>query len=610
MRTLIAIFILIAGFSTSWAAQAGKRVALVIGNATYANAPKLLNPKNDAKAIATALTRLGFDVTELHDLRGQAMRDAFAAFEDKATGADWALVYYAGHGMELNGKNWLVPVDAKLAKASDAPDETISLDRVLARVRTAKTLRIVLLDACRNNPFLAKMDMGRGATRAVDRGLARVEPEHGEVVFYAARDGSTAADGEGVNSPFAAAILAHIEEPGLELDRFFRRVTSTVMKATAPDRQEPYTYGRLPDADFYFLPPLPPGFVLAPRQPQQQASLPRPQPKALVTAVNPLVAGGYEDKAKRLIRSLNGHDGSVSSSNFSPDGMNIVTAGLDKIVKVWDALTGKLKFKINAHNEEVRIASFSADGLYLLSASDDKTIKLWNSKTGQILRVFSGHTDAVKAAIFSPDSKTIISGGWDENIKVWDVATGSLKHTWKSQGGYIWSLSFSPTGKFVASGNHDNTVTIWDISTKSVVRVLRGHSNMVWGVAFSPDGTKVASGSPDMSIKVWDIKSGQLINQLVGHEYWVTSVSFSSDSSKIVSTSIDGITKIWDWNASRALLSIKAHFHSGISSSLSSDSQVLVTGGCDVSDSVKGCAKGSGKLWDVSEWTQSKEARQ
>ncbi|MDZ4791783.1 MAG: caspase family protein [Hyphomicrobiales bacterium] len=209
MRFLLVVIALFAGLSSGSAALGEKRVALVIGNSAYKNAPKLPNPKNDAKAIGAALARLGFDVTPAYDLGVDGMRAALAKFEDKAAGADWALVYYAGHGMELGGRNWLIPVDAKLARASDMEDEAVALDRVLARVRPARTLRIVLLDACRNNPFLSRVDMGRGGlTRAVDRGFARVEPEHGELVFYAARDGSVAADGEGANSPFATGLLA------------------------------------------------------------------------------------------------------------------------------------------------------------------------------------------------------------------------------------------------------------------------------------------------------------------------------------------------------------------------------------------------------------------
>jgi regulator of sirC expression with transglutaminase-like and TPR domain len=232
----------------------GRRVALVIGNGAYKAVAQLPNPKNDASAVAGELTRLGFEVIEKHDLGVAAMRKVLGEFEDKTAGAEWALVYYAGHGMELDGKNWLIPVDAELLRATDTPDEAIPLDRVLARLNAASKLRIVVLDACRNNPFLARMVMNRISMRSVARGLTAVEPSHGEVVFYAARDGSVALDGTGSNSPFASALIKHMDEDGVELGRFFRRVTSSVL-ATTGNQQEPFVYGRIPDEDFYFKPP-------------------------------------------------------------------------------------------------------------------------------------------------------------------------------------------------------------------------------------------------------------------------------------------------------------------------------------------------------------------
>lgn len=195
---------------------------------------------------------------ERHDLGVDGMRRALSEFEDKTAGADWALVYYAGHGIELNGKNWLIPVDAQLLRANDVPDEAVPLERVLDRVSAARKLRIVVLDACRNNTFLPRMAMSGVSSRAVARGLTRIEPAHGEIVFYAARDGSLASDGEGGNSPFATALVKHMDEDGVELGFFFRRVTSSVLAATN-NSQEPFVYGRIPDEQFYFKPPAAPG---------------------------------------------------------------------------------------------------------------------------------------------------------------------------------------------------------------------------------------------------------------------------------------------------------------------------------------------------------------
>jgi uncharacterized caspase-like protein len=230
-----------------------KRIALVIGNGDYRNVSTLPNPRKDAAAVAGSLRGLGFEVLERYDLDERSMRGVLGEFEDKANGADWALVYYAGHGMEMDGRNWLIPVDAALTRSTDVPDETIELDRVLDRVRPAKRLRIVILDACRNNPFVGRMNMTGGRTRSVQRGLADIEPEHGEVVFYAARHGTTADDGATEHSPFAKALLKYLGEDGLEIGLFFRKVTSEVLASTNP-KQEPFVYGRIPAENFYFKP--------------------------------------------------------------------------------------------------------------------------------------------------------------------------------------------------------------------------------------------------------------------------------------------------------------------------------------------------------------------
>ena len=177
-------------------AQAEKRVALVIGNGAYANVKALKNADLDARAVAASLRQLGFDVIEKHDLTLADLTKELKAFGDRAPGYDWAVVYYAGHGIEVGGINYLIPVDAELAAASHVDDEAMPLDRVLAKVEGAKKLRLVILDACRENPFAVKM-ASAGTTRSIGRGLARIEPEAGVLVAYSAKDGQVAQDGDG-----------------------------------------------------------------------------------------------------------------------------------------------------------------------------------------------------------------------------------------------------------------------------------------------------------------------------------------------------------------------------------------------------------------------------
>ena len=230
-------------------AQAEKRVALVIGNGAYANVKALKNADLDARAVAASLRQLGFDVIE-YDLTLADLTKELKAFGDRAPGYDWAVVYYAGHGIEVGGINYLIPVDAELAAASHVDDEAMPLDRVLAKVEGAKKLRLVILDACRENPFAVKM-ASAGTTRSIGRGLARIEPEAGVLVAYSAKDGQVAQDGDGANSPFAQSLLKYLDEPGLEINMLFRRVHDDVKTATS-GQQIPFTYGALPAEALYF----------------------------------------------------------------------------------------------------------------------------------------------------------------------------------------------------------------------------------------------------------------------------------------------------------------------------------------------------------------------
>jgi len=241
-------------FLASQPASAAKRVALVIGNSNYQNAPALPNPANDAAAIAATLKGAGFDIVDSRlNLGANDIRRALRDFADQARDADVALVYYAGHGLEIDGTNYLIPVDAKLERDTDIYDEALSLDRVLLAIEPARQLRVVIVDACRNNPIVDSMKRTM-ASRSINRGLARIEPTTANtLVAFAAKAGLTALDGVSKNSPYAAALVKYIAKPGLDLRRAFGFVRDDVMQATG-NRQEPYVYGSLGGEDFSLVP--------------------------------------------------------------------------------------------------------------------------------------------------------------------------------------------------------------------------------------------------------------------------------------------------------------------------------------------------------------------
>jgi formylglycine-generating enzyme required for sulfatase activity len=250
MRALFALAVAIFALALRiTSAEAQARVALVIGNSGYQNVPALPNPANDATDIAASLERLGFAVRRVIDGTFKDMRLALREFIPLARQSDMAVVYFAGHGIEIAGDNWLIPVDAELDDDIAMEQEAVALRSLMPIVGAASRLGLIILDACRNNPFAARMKRHRPA-RAVERGLARVEPATSVLVSFAAKEGTTANDGPGRNSPFTAALLRQIETPGLELNFLFRNVREEVLKATNA-RQEPVVYGALPGAKVY-----------------------------------------------------------------------------------------------------------------------------------------------------------------------------------------------------------------------------------------------------------------------------------------------------------------------------------------------------------------------
>jgi hypothetical protein len=248
------------------AAWAEKRVALIVGNSTYQTVPQLPNPSRDASSVAKMFKDAGFDSVDVQlNVGNLEFKRAIRKFEATADQADIAVVYYAGHGLEIGGTNYLIPVDARLASDRDADDEAIPLERLVSSADGAKRLRLVILDACRDNPFVGTMRRERKvADRGVTGGLGRVEPTSTDtLIAYAAKAGSTADDGDGQHSPFTSAILKNLPVPGLDVRLAFGRVRDEVLKVTA-NRQEPFVYGSLGGGTVALVP--------APIVPQEMAA--------------------------------------------------------------------------------------------------------------------------------------------------------------------------------------------------------------------------------------------------------------------------------------------------------------------------------------------------
>ena len=228
-------------------AVAGKdrRVALVIGNSAYPGAGALKNPANDANDIAAKLKKLGFDVTVRTDMRHKDMLRSLTDFGDKVQAGTEALFFYAGHGMQVRGKNYLLPIDAEIRNEASASSEAVDVDQLLDKLSLAR-LSVVILDACRNNPFERRF-------RGSGQGLAQINAPTGTLIAYATAPGKVAADGDGRNGLYTAELLVAMDIPGIKIEDVFKRVRGNVVKKSN-DAQTPWESSSL-TGDFYFQGP-------------------------------------------------------------------------------------------------------------------------------------------------------------------------------------------------------------------------------------------------------------------------------------------------------------------------------------------------------------------
>ena len=238
------------------AALAGKRVALVIGNGAYTNAPALANPKNDAEDMAAALKALGFEVIAGSDLGKSAMDRKILEFEKALTGADAGVFHYSGHGLQVAGVNYLVPVDASLESAAALRIEAVRLDFVQETMEQQTKTNILFLDACRNNPLSRNLARALGTRSAeIGRGLAAVESGAGTLISFSTQPGNVALDGAGRNSPYSGPLVKALAAPGEDVLSMLTGVRNAVMAATG-DKQVPWDNNAL-RAKFYFNPAAP-----------------------------------------------------------------------------------------------------------------------------------------------------------------------------------------------------------------------------------------------------------------------------------------------------------------------------------------------------------------
>jgi len=573
LMRVLSVVALLTGVCVPHTASAQQRVALVIGNSAYRSVSALPNPVNDAGDIGRALSGIGFDVTELDNADFDSMRRRFVEFGRRARGAEVALVFFAGHGMEIGGDNWLIPVDAELRTDTDAAAEAIDLRFVMGQVSGASKLGLIILDACRNNPF-DRMQRTY-PTRAVERGFSRVEPSTDNVaIVYASRDGTTAQDGQGRNSPFSAALLKHLAAPPRDVRLLFGGVRDDVVAATH-GKQQPFIYQSLPGEEIYLRPPLTTSTPAV--DPALQAWTTTQATNSIAVLedfIRQFGTSPYGSMARTRLEELKKNQiaavlpPELASPASKPTVFPWPTSLQDIPAAAITAPPTAMRpgpVQLSGHSGPISSIAYAADGGMLASGSEDKTIKLWDAMSGGLLRTLTGHLDPVNAIAFSPDGRTIASGSGtpdeppkpsngDNTIKLWDAKSGQLLRTFSGHRNAVKAVAFAPDGRTVASGAEDETVKIWDVASGHLLRTLNAHSDRVTSIAYSPDGATLASvtqGGSCTAIWLWDVKTGRVQRKLNGEDtktpyYWCMAVAFTSDGRVLAKSNNSGPVELWN----------------------------------------------------------------
>ena len=546
-------------------AWAQARHALVVGIDRYDRIDDLRSARNDARAVGAALEGAGFAATVLLDVDRRELLRGLADFARRLNPGDEAVFYFAGHGVEVAGRNYLLPADIPALAPGDEvilDSEALPVDRVLAAItERGVRLSLLILDACRDNPFPRQGTRSLGTTR----GLARLEPPGGTMIVFSAGAGQAALDRLGPtdtdpNSVFTRVLLPLIQEPGLPLHEAARQLRAEVQRlaATARHDQRPAVYDET-IGDFVLV--------------AAGAAQPAPTP-ALTPAADP-------DWTRATSVTLSGHANAINSVAFSPDGGRVVTAASDNTALVWDAATGRVIATLGGHTSSVTDAGFSSDGARVVTASVDRTARIWDATTGRVISTLSGHTGSVRSAAFSPDGRRVVTASGDWTARLWDATTGREITAFDAGYRVLTGAEFSPDGGRVVTASVDRTARVWDAATRRSLATLSGHVGPVNSAAFSPDGGQVVTASDDGTARVWDAATGRWIATFSGHAGWLFSAAFSPDGRKVVTASGDMTARIWDAATGRVIATLSGHRAPVTSAAFSPDGRRIVTASSD-----------------------------
>lgn len=551
-------------------AQKQSKIALVIGNAAYDVKDALTNPVNDAKDIAKALEDLGFEVTLKIDLNKRDMEEAIESFKRKLDKGSVGVFYYAGHGVQFQGENYLIPLNAEISMEQDLNDRAVRLRNVIGAMKTAgNQVNIAIIDACRDNPFYRQWNRSRSIQL---NGLTTSSPPRGIIIAYATQAGAVAKDGWGQrNSPFTSALLENIKRPNEDVQLMFRRVSELVHQKTG-GTQEPWTEGNLRGGEFPLNPKPATEFFSDGRKKYEGRDFIGAIPdfnEAIRLKFDYAEAYYYRGQSFQILgenkKALDDFQGAArlfqqqQNTEFYAKAQEIITklqppksatiepppvpVKLENPSQVATKTTQTTSlFTLKGHSSIVNSVAFSPDGKHIVSGGSDGIIKVWDFATGQLERSIKS-TYPIKAIIAQDGQIITLDEGYDENIKVWNQTTGEKKYIRKLSYGVYPPIRISSDGQRLAFFNYYNDIHVFNFATEQIEATLRNVNNRSV-FRFSSDGKHIIISGED-TIKVWNIATGQ-IEKILRINQKTRFLANSPDFQRIIVLSDNRTIEVWN----------------------------------------------------------------
>jgi Caspase domain/WD domain, G-beta repeat/Anaphase-promoting complex subunit 4 WD40 domain len=601
IRLAVALSLILATL-TAVDSAALKRRALVIANAEYVHTTTLKNPSNDAALIDRKLRELGFEVQLERDLDARRFSEIIQDFAASLDKESEVLFYYAGHGLQFRGENFLVGVDARLRGEATLQFETFKLNTVINLLERQAGTTLLFWDACRDNPLADELLRSiapsalSAPSEAVRGGAAALPPRIGDtLIVFSAAPGKKALDGGGDLSPFAESLGRHIASPNVEIESMLKQVTAEVLERTQ-QFQRPERLSQL-TRDFYFHREGQAEVAAQEEIKRLRAQL--AELKREPIAPKRFTILGSDDPAlgKSIITKPNGATTNPQNSRTrgheaAPPAKETLPLREAEIVSTdvapVDPVDRNVVIAVNrTASTVVRKLGVSPNGTLLALGDEEGLVRIVRLGTLEVIATIRAHSARVSDLDFSPDNRTLLSAGRDGAIRFWDVESGHQLRELKVPGSIPYSARMHPNfpDRYALMGDREGRLVAWDLKRDRIITNAKFHHGPVLSVAYQPaGGGTFLSGGGDGRLKI-RLPAGRRIS-VRSHNGAMFRASYSATGKLVYTVGADRMAKIWDaarleQQHPQATTIMQGHLKYVLAADMSLDEKVLVTGGAD-----------------------------